>query len=150
MALITIFFGGKQTVKNKKVFQYTAKDCFMTATEKDFFQKLYKVAGEKYYIFPQAHLSSILNHKVTGQPWKGAFSHINGKSVDYVLCDKTTLKPVYGVELDDYTHEYSNRQERDKEVERMFQCANIPLVRFSSANVSEEEIENKFIESRNN
>lgn len=121
----------------------------MTKSESDFFRLLNDVASDRYFIFPQAHLSAILDEKVKGQNWKAAFRHINSKSVDYVLCDKQTLKPVYAVELDDYTHNYSNRQERDREVERMLQCAGIPLVRFSDVNnLNEEMIAKRFFEAK--
>jgi energy-converting hydrogenase Eha subunit A len=112
-------------------YNYQAKQYFMTRTESEFFLMLDKAVGYRYYIFPQAHLSAILNHKVPGQNWKNAFRHINGKSVDYVLCDKQTLKTVYAIELDDYTHQYRNRQQRDEEVERMLSSAGIQLIRIS-------------------
>lgn len=133
----------------KAPYNYQAKQYFMTKSESDFFLSLNNVAGDRYFIFPQAHLSAILDEKVKGQNWKAAFRHINGKSVDYVLCDKQTLKPVYAVELDDYTHNYSNRQERDREVERMLQCAGVPLVRFSDVNnLNEEMIAKRFFEAK--
>jgi len=66
------------------------------------------------------------------QNWTLAFRHINGKSVDYVLCEKTTFKPVYAVELDDPTHNRTDRQERDREVERIFEGTDLKLVRFRS------------------
>lgn len=133
----------------KTTYNYQAKQCYMTKSESDFFRLLNNVAGDRYLIFPQAHLSAILDEKVKGQNWKAAFRHINGKSVDYVLCDKQTLKPIYAVELDDYTHNYLNRQERDREVERMLQCAGIPLVRFSDVNnLNEEMIARRFFEAK--
>jgi len=122
----------------------------MTKSESEFFRMLVNVANDRYFIFPQAHLSAILDEKIKGQNWKYAFRHINGKSVDYVLCDKITLKPTYAVELDDYTHEYADRQERDKEVERMLQCAGIPLVRFSDyKTLNQEDIAKRFFEAHN-
>jgi len=134
----------------KAVYKYQAKQYYMTKSEGEFFRMLDKVAGDRYYIFPQAHLSAILDEKIKGQNWKNAFKHINGKSVDYVLCDKNTLKPVYAVELDDYTHNYSNRKERDIEVERMFQSAGVPLVRFDNyKSLVEEDIAKKFYEAQN-
>ena len=69
-----------------------------------------------------------------------AFRHINGKSVDFVLCDKETLRPAYAIELDDLTHEQSDRRKRDAEVERIFKEANLPSVRFKNKNLSETEI----------
>jgi len=116
--------------KQKKKFSYTPKDSLMTPSEMDFFWKLNKVVGDRYFIFPQVHLSALLDHHVVGQEWKYAFYHINGKSVDYVLCSKTTLQPIYAIELDDPSHDRADRIARDVEVERIFDEANIPLVRF--------------------
>jgi hypothetical protein len=131
--------------KRRKVFKndtysYTAKPLIMTKTESEFFIKLDRAVYERYYVFPQVHLSALLDHRVKGQEWKYAFSHINGKSVDYVLCDRTTLRPTYAIELDDYTHDQADRRRRDKEVERIFAEARLPLVRFKNRDVSESEI----------
>jgi len=112
----------------------------MTRTEADFFLKLERAVSERYYVFPQVHLSAILDHKAKGQDWKYAFRHINGKSVDFVLCDRKTLRPFYAIELDDFTHNAADRKKRDSEVERIFKAANLPLVRFKNKDLSEEEI----------
>lgn len=145
LAAILISALGSNTAHKKKVFKnniynYTAKYSLMSKTESDFFVKLERTVNERYYVFPQVHLSAILDHRVKGQEWKYAFSHINGKSVDYVLCSKTTLKPTYAIELDDYTHDKADRRERDREVERIFEAANLPLVRFKNKDVSEGDI----------
>ena len=135
----------KSSSRTRKVFKnntysYTAKDLLMTRAETEFFVKLERAVSERYYVFPQVHLSSLLDHHVKGQEWKYAFSHINGKSVDYVLCDKKTLRPTYAIELDDYTHDKADRRERDAEVERIFEEAELPLIRFRNKDVSEAEI----------
>lgn len=151
-AIYTELFSKRTSITEikKTVYNYQAKQYIMTKSESDFFHMLDNVAGYRYFIFPQVHLSTILDEKIKGQNWKAAFKHINGKSVDYVLCDRQTLKPVYAVELDDYTHTYKNRQERDTEVERMFQSAGIPLVRFNNyQSLTENDIEQRFIEVRN-
>lgn len=132
-----------------KIYTYTAKNSVMTRAESDFFLKLDQALRERYYVFPQVHLSSLLEHHVKGQEWRHAFSHINGKSVDFVLCSKTTLQLSYAIELDDYTHDKASRQKRDIEVERIFKEANIPLVRFKSIYMSESEII-QALESANN
>ena len=137
----------------KKIFKnnsylYFAKRSLMSKTETDFFIKLDRAVSERYYVFPQVHLSALLDHKVKGQEWKYAFSHINGKSVDYVLCDKSTLIPVYAIELDDFTHDRNDRIERDKEVERIFQQARLPLVRFKDKDISESQIIQALIDAR--
>lgn len=146
--LFTIFLisllGSKSSEKRKvfknNTYSYTAKQSIMTESENKFFLKLERIVNERYYVFPQVHLSALLDHRVKGQEWKYAFSHINGKSVDYVLCDRETLRPTYAIELDDYTHSRTDRQNRDAEVERLFSEVNLPLVRFRNKDVSEGEI----------
>jgi len=130
----------KRKVFKNNSYSYNSKELLMTRTEAEFFTKLDQAVSERYYVFPQVHLSALLDHRVKGQEWKYAFSHINGKSVDYVLCDKSTLRPVYAIELDDFTHNRSDRIERDNEVERIFKEARLPLVRFENKNISENEI----------
>ena len=116
----------------KSTYRYFAKNTIMTERENKFFKQLNEILGNKWFIIPQVHLSALLNHKVKGQNWKAAFRHINGKSVDYVLLSKETMKPICAIELDDSTHNYKNRVERDAEVERIFAEAKLPLARFKN------------------
>lgn len=95
---------GTATVHSKPLYQYSRKAEFITPSEKEFFKILSEVAADRYYIFPQIHLSSLFKNETKGRYYKLAFQIINRRSVDYVLCDKTTLEPVYAVELDDSTH----------------------------------------------
>jgi very-short-patch-repair endonuclease len=129
----------RKVFKNN-TYSYIAKQSLMTRAENEFFLKLERAVSERYYVFPQVHLSSLLDHHVEGQDWGYAFRHINGKSVDYVLCSRETLRPTYAIELDDYSHDQSDRRRRDKEVERIFDEANLSLVRFKNKNISEKEI----------
>ena len=50
----------------KKEYRYERKDFIMTRAEHECFDALLKAVGEKYHVFPQIHLSSIMNNKVVG------------------------------------------------------------------------------------
>lgn len=116
--------------KEAPVYSYGSKDYLMTRAENDLFDILKELFQDKYQIFPQVHLSSLLDEKkVKGQNWKAAFRHINGKSVDFVVCDKTYARPLLAIELDDFSHDAEERRSRDVEVERIFENANMPLLR---------------------
>lgn len=137
--LLSLVYGNSS--QKKKVFKnnsysYAAKTGLMTKTETDFFIKLHDAVGDRYYVFPQVHLSALFDHRIKGQEWKYAFRHINGKSVDYVLCDIDTLTPTYAVELDDPTHSQPDRVNRDGEVNRIFQEAKLPLIRIKNSGIS--------------
>ena len=130
----------KRKIFKNNTYAYIAKDIPMTRVEAEFFVKLSRTVEERYYVFPQMHLSAILQSNVSVNDENYAFRHINGKSVDYVLCDKQTLRPTYAIELDDYTHNQAARRKRDAEVERIFKEADLPLVRFKNKDVSEAAI----------
>lgn len=117
------------TTGKKQKYLYQAKKHLMTNAEEKCFNTLCNTFGSKFWIIPQIHLSALLDHRIKGQNWKHAFNHINGKSVDFVLLDKKTLQPICAVELDDRTHQQSERIKRDLEVEQIFDQANLPLVR---------------------
>lgn len=138
----------KKTSKDIPVYNYGRKDYIMTKAEHDFFLRLSLIFQEHYHIFPQVHLSSILDErKIKGQNWKAAFRHINGKSVDFVICDKQYAKPLIAIELDDWSHDSKVRKKRDGEVERIFQAAELTLVRFTNiSNLTNLDIESKINE----
>lgn len=129
-----------KSTNRAKTYAYEVKNRIMTERELIFYDKLNNVVHAKYAVIPQAHLSAFLNHKVKGQNWKGAFSVINGKSVDYLLVDKNTQRPTIAIELDDYTHQSESRIQRDRKVEDIMQASGMRLVRFSDVNCTEDQI----------
>lgn len=145
---------GRKQDKNVNVekfaYKYRRKEQLMTNFEAKFFRRLQSVAGDRYYVFPQVHLSSILDHKIKGQDWRAALSTIQRKSVDYVLCSKDDLRITYAIELDDSSHDLDDRVERDRTVEQILADSGIVLVRFrNSSEMSDEEIKNQFIKAVN-
>jgi len=137
----------KEEAKKKPLYKYNRKDFLISRPEHEFFDILIEILGDKYHVFTQVHLPTILEHKIKGQTWKAAFSHINGKSVDFVICDKAYIKPLLAIELDDRSHDRLDRIERDSEVERMLQEAGMPLLRFSNnGSFNKEEINRLIVE----
>lgn len=138
----------KKYQSKSPVYTYARKDAIMTTVEAAFYSRLLSVAGDKYYIFPQIHLSALLRNQTKGRYWKAAFQRINRTSVDYVLCDKETMRPVYAVELDDSTHDAPKRRARDTGVEKMFIDVGMPLVRFRNVgDMTDEDITEHFLAS---
>lgn len=131
LAIIVLFWTRLVSTPKKEVqprYLYRGKSTILTRSEADLYKKLTRVFPN-YIIVPQVHLSAILDHKVYGQNWRGAFTHINGKSVDFVFLDVETLCIAFALELDDYTHNRPERIARDKEVNAIFKNAGVSLVR---------------------
>lgn len=128
--LFRLFF--KKKPKEKNIYQYTKKPYLLRKDENDFLKILEQILSNRYYIFPQVHISSIVEHKIKGQSFKGALSHIDRKSIDYLVCDKQYISPILGIELDGSSHDREDRIERDIEVERIFKDIDLPLLRINS------------------
>lgn len=118
--------------KEKAKYQYKRKNFFLTRAEHECYDALVEAVGQEYRIYAQVHLPTLLEHKIKGQDWRAALAHINRKSVDFVLCDKAYISPKLAIELDDKSHERPDRQERDREVERILQEAGVPLLRLEN------------------
>lgn len=56
----------RQKVFKDNTYQYTAKESLMSRTEQEFFIKLDRAVGERYFVFPQVHLSALLDHRIKG------------------------------------------------------------------------------------
>lgn len=112
-------------------YTYIKKERIITQHELAFYQALHE-AVSGCIIIPQAHLSMFLNHKIHGQNWSRAFSRINGKSVDFLICTND-MRPLLAIELDDTTHNRPDRQQRDAFVNTVITTAHIPLLRFAAS-----------------
>ena len=123
------FDGGKS---ERRKYQYKRKNFFLTRAEHECYDALMAAIGSNYVVFAQVHLPTLVDNKIVGQNWRGAFKHISEKSVDFVLCDKNYISPKLAIELDDKSHERPERQQRDEEVERILQDAGVPLLRLEN------------------
>jgi len=129
---IAVARGGFADVDEKAKYRYNRKNFFLTRAEHECYDALVEAVGVEYRIFAQVHLPTLVDHTVRGQDWRAALAHINRKSVDFVLCDNAYLSPKLAIELDDKSHERPDRQERDREVERILREAGVPLLRLEN------------------
>ena len=135
-------------LKHPTVYRYGRKAFFMDRAEHEFFDILTEAIGSGFYVFPQVHLSTILEHKVKGQNWRAAFSSINGKSVDFVVCDKSYIRPLLAIELDGRSHASEAVRQRDAGIERIFEGANLRLLRFANhGSPNKEEVKQRVSEA---
>lgn len=138
----------KRGSKSSAIYRYGRKDFFMNRAEHEFFDVLMDVIGSNYYVFPQVHLSTILEHRIKGQDWRAAFRRINGKSVDFVICDKAYIKPLLAIELDGRSHDVESVRQRDADVEHIFERAELRLLWFANhGSPNREEVKRRISEA---
>lgn len=58
----------------------------------------------------------------------GANNRLNKKHIDFLLVRPSDLSLVAGVELDDSSHERTDRKARDTFVDDVFRASNLPLL----------------------
>ncbi|HEX8923361.1 MAG TPA: DUF2726 domain-containing protein, partial [Patescibacteria group bacterium] len=125
---------------------YRVRSRIMSQREMELFVNLRKVLGSRFDIYPQAKLDKIffVDLPKTSKYHDGCFYKISQKSVDFLIVEKEFQKPVFAIELDDFTHEDINRRIRDGFVEELFRVTKFPLVRFNEGQYGEEELKRIF------
>jgi very-short-patch-repair endonuclease len=148
VAVQLISKNAKRSAKSSAIYHYGRKDFFMNRAEHEFFDILVDVVGSSYYVFPQVHLSTVLEHRIKGQDWRAAFRRINGKSVDFVICNKAYIKPLLAIELDGRSHDEEAVRQRDADVEHIFERADLRLLRFANhGSPNREEVKRRISEA---
>ncbi len=112
---------------------YKPRASIMTPTEIKYYEDLCDAldrAGLEVSVWPQVNVSAIIEAKSENSKEKArAFNRICRKSVDYVIANKDTQETLVCIELDDYTHNWNSRQERDDFINTAFDDVGIPLFR---------------------
>lgn len=115
----------------RQVYPYLLRDDFVSRAEHSFFLVLKSVIPDTVLISPKVSLGDLFYVKSSDpSEYRTLTNKIDRKHVDFLLCDAKTLRPLAGIELDDKSHQRSDRQVRDEFVEQVFQAARLPLLRF--------------------
>lgn len=125
---------------------FVKKDYVMTKTELMFYRDLKKITDKlDLSVFPQVDLERIVNVKDNNNKDR---NRIKSRTIDYTIVRNTNCKIICCIELDDYTHNYKNRIERDNFINELFSSVGIKLHRIKVANYYNlEEIQQKIEES---
>ena len=115
----------------REVLPYYKNNGFITNAELSFFKALEQAVGDRYYIFPQVNLASIVKVNARGRDWWRYFGKISRKSIDFILAEKSSCMPVVAIELDDSSHFEFARQKRDNFINRVFEKINLPILHIS-------------------
>lgn len=114
---------------------YYKKTYLLTKAEHEFFKILQQILEDKYYIFPQVHYDSLLGIKSGQTYWdrRAYRSRVDRKSADFVICDKQKIEPLLVIELDDSSHNYYKRKERDGFIDDILQSANLKILHIKTS-----------------
>jgi hypothetical protein len=108
----------------------------LTKSEKSFYGVLRRILGD-CYIFAKVRLADLVEADERHLLRKSNFDHIKSKHIDFVICDGA-LSPLIAVELDDSSHQRPDRVARDRDVNRILEIAQLPLLRVPVRKVYDE------------
>ena len=113
------------------VNHYTRRQNLLTPEELRFYMVLSECINNRAIIFVQIRLADIFAVKknIDKKEYHGKLNRITSKSIDFVICEKETLKILFAIELDDKSHERESRKQRDAFVNKLFADNELPLIR---------------------
>lgn len=128
LSIIFPFLKRSQRETTFKALPYRLRDDFLSPAEFSFYKVLSSLVGARLTIQSKVRLADVF---FVARPHENVayFNRIAQKHLDFLICDSVTMKPLFGVELDDASHKQSDRQERDEFVENVCKVAGLPLLR---------------------
>jgi len=128
LSVIFPFLKRSQKEATSKALPYRLRDDFLSPAEFSFYKVLSSIVGARLTIQSKVRLADVF---FVARPNENAgfFNRIAQKHLDFLVCDSVTMKPLFGVELDDSSHKRNDRQERDEFVESVCKVAGLPLLR---------------------
>ena len=111
-------------------YPYLLRDDFLSPAEQSFYLTLKHTVSDRTLICPKVALGDLFYVKSNDpSKFRTYTNKIDRKHVDFLLCDLKTARPLLGIELDDKSHQKSDRLARDEFVENVYKAAKLPLVR---------------------
>jgi very-short-patch-repair endonuclease len=132
VAALKVFLGGNKG--GTEDYPYEKEQTLFTPAERSFLGMLEQAVDGKLRIMGKVRLADIVkvkngNNKSARQK---AFNRIQSKHVDFLACDTATLGVKFVVELDDKSHNQSERQDRDEVKDKILAAAKIPVFHFKA------------------
>lgn len=112
---------------------YAVRDDFLSESELSFYKVLQQALKGKAVVCPKVGLGDVFFITTYEKSKHASYSNkINKKHVDFLVCSIEDLKPLYGIELDDTSHQRQDRIDRDRFVNKVFESAGLALIRFEN------------------
>jgi len=117
-----------------KAFQYSLHKSLLTPAERSFYGVLNQAVGNDFDIFSKVRVADVFTPQkgYTRSERQSAFNKISRKHFDFVLCSKTDTSFQCCIELNDKSHNKSQRGQRDKFLQEICESNNLPLIQFAA------------------
>ena len=106
---------------------FSRRKYLLTPPEKRFYDVLRGIVGGNK-ILAKVRLADLVEADERHLLRESNFDHIKSRHIDFVICNPA-LSPLIAIELDDSSHQRSDRVARDRDVDRILEIASFPLLR---------------------
>lgn len=122
-------FGIKPNQETVTSLPYRRRDSLLTPAEHHFYLSLLQAVDNRAVIVPKVGLQDVffITDKEKYQHYR---NRISTRHIDFLICETGTLRPLFGIELDDSSHNRAETQRLDLFKNMVFEAALLPLVRF--------------------
>jgi very-short-patch-repair endonuclease len=108
-------------------FPYQRKDYLLSKGERAFFDVLQVAVGRDFLLFSKVRLADLIFVRSGTEKRQSHFNRIQSKHVDFVLCSRDLVRPILAIELDDASHDFQDRQDRDSFLDSALAAAGLPI-----------------------
>ena len=145
MFVFSLVLKGKQNSKQHKSNEeekdikdpmpYLLTESIFTKSENSVYKILENISAKNNVkIFAKVRIADIIKIEKQNKNFTYWFNKIKSKHVDFLICQPETFKPLLAVELDDYTHNYKSRKERDDFVDKIYSDVGLPVLHITEIN----------------
>jgi very-short-patch-repair endonuclease len=129
-ALVFVGLLARIWANREPAFPYVPVEALLTQAETAFFASLQLAVGEDFFLFSKVRLADIIEVRpgLSNKFRMRAFNRICGKHLDFVICDPDSFTVLGVIELDDKSHQQSNRRQRDAFIDKALSAAGIPIL----------------------
>lgn len=110
--------------RNDYEYLYKSKKTLISKSEQEYYLAIKSSLPEGYWAFPQVNLASFVEKTDNSRFHNELF-----RNVDFLITD-SNYSPLIIVEINDQTHNNSDRKERDLKVKHICEEAGIPILKF--------------------
>jgi hypothetical protein len=108
---------------------YERRGVLLSPAEINFLRTLQAAAREDWLIFSMVRLADIIKVRPRTRKFQTWNMRIQGKHLDFVLCDTETLDIKLAIELEQQPTSFLDRGQRDRFVNTALAAAGVPLLR---------------------
>lgn len=128
LTAIFSLFGIKPNQETVTSLPYRRRDSLLTPAEQRFYMTLLHALENQAVIVPKVGLQDVF-FITDREKYQHYRNRISTRHIDFLICEPKTLKPLFGIELDDSSHNRAETQKNDLFKNMVFEAALLPLVR---------------------